>query len=83
MTLQLIEHQPDRLHFAFHSKEREHIQTLIIRANNLLNAILNKNATKQERNEYHAIKWLLKEVCAIDNDNLIKVNHEDAISNDR
>lgn len=82
MTFQRINYQPERLMFAFHSKEREFIHTLTERANYLLNLILHKKSTQEERNEYFALKWIMKQVCAIDNDNLEKVN-EETIGNDR
>jgi len=74
MTMEKINYQPEKLMFAFRSKERDHIHVLTQRANYLLQLMVNKQATKEEKQEYYSLKWMMKQVCAIDNDNLEKVN---------
>ncbi len=82
MTLQKINVQPERLMFAFRSKERDYISILAERANYLLELIVHKKSTQRDKQEYYSIKWMMKEICAIDNDNLENVNEHTAISND-
>lgn len=70
MTLEKIEFDENRLKIAFHTREREYIQSLMNRANHLLKLILEKKASEEADFEYHSIKWVLKQIGAVDNDYL-------------
>lgn len=69
MTYQLIELNQAQLLFAFRSKERDYLKTLTNRANHLFNLIQNKLASKEEKQEYYSLKWILKQ---------LEVSNEDA-----
>jgi hypothetical protein len=72
MTLELIKFNDNQLIY-FHTKERNYLNLLAARANLLLDKIIKKTATKDEDQEYHALKWILKEVGSIDKEYLQRV----------
>lgn len=72
MTLERINFNDNQLIY-FHTKERNYLTVLAARANVLLDKILQKTASDQEDQEYHALKWILKEVGSIDKEYLQRV----------
>lgn len=82
MTLERISFNDFQLKYAFHTKEREHLHVLANRANQLLEKVLQKTASEEEDQEYHALKWILKEVGSIDKEYLQRVKRVKKGNND-
>lgn len=74
MTIEKINIPEDQLKWAFHTKERAHLNILTNLANQLSIKMKDHSATKEDKLTYHAIKWALKQLGAIDKDNLEKLN---------
>lgn len=66
MTIERINLNQNQLQFAFRSRERPYLQALTTRANYLLDLIVQKQASKEERLEYQALKWALQELIEVD-----------------
>ncbi len=61
MTNQRINLNNNQILVYYHSQEREHINCLANKANQLVGLIVNKQATKDQKQEYYALKWILKQ----------------------
>lgn len=72
--LQKINLNENHIKIAFSSNERPYIKCLANRCNHLLNLIIKKENTKEEKLEYHSLKYAIKELGGIEKENLEKVS---------
>lgn len=71
MTHEKIHLNETHLKYAgFHSADREHLQTLSNKANEILVLMLHRQETDAEYELYKAIKWAIKRLDAVEKDNL-------------
>lgn len=61
------------LKYAFTKSERPYITSLANRANSLMDLIQADKCTKNDKTEYYAVKWALKQVGAINREDLSRV----------
>lgn len=74
MTIEKINVNEEHLKWAFHSKERPYLETLATMANRLSALMQAGTATKEDKLQYHSLKWALKQLGAIEKENLEKLN---------
>ncbi len=70
MTIERINLSETHLQIAFSSKERPYIMALANRCNHLLGLVLEDLATMEEKLEYYALKWAVKELGGVEKEGL-------------
>ena len=73
MTIEKVVISQDHIQLAFTSSQRPYLECLANRCNYLLSLILENKNTKEEKLEYHSLKWALKELGALEKDDLQKI----------
>lgn len=76
MTLERVLLNEDMLVYNFSEKKRLYLRLLANRANDMLDLITTNQASQKERDEYHAIKFALKEIGAVDKAFLVRTKRE-------